>query len=158
MMVQVPASDNPGVIMHPPLLYLSGVVIGAVVNWMKPLPVSHSSFVRIIGLVVVILGIIWTNWGRLAMKAHGTNINPTKPTTTIVRSGPYRLSRNPLYLGLTIVYLGLSLAVNSWWCLLLLIPISLLMHFQVVLREERYLDRKFGETYREYQRRVRRYL
>jgi protein-S-isoprenylcysteine O-methyltransferase Ste14 len=157
-MVKAPARDSPGVTIHPPLLYLSGVVIGAVVNGMKSMPLSHSTIVRIVGLIVVILGIGWTNWGRLAMKAHGTNINPTKPTTTIITSGPYRFSRNPLYLGLTIIYLGLSLAVNSWWCLLLLIPIGLLMHFQVVVREERYLKGKFGDTYRQYQSRVRRYL
>src|SRR4051794_26544594 len=126
--------DSPGVTIHPPLFYLIGLAIGAIANGIKPLPLVHSNAVRIVGVVISVLGIVWINLGRQAMKAHGTNINPTKPTTTIITSGPYRFSRNPLYLGLTVIYFGLSLAVNTWWCLLFLLPIVLVMHFQVVLR------------------------
>ncbi len=92
------------------------------------------------------------------MVAHGTNVNPTLPTTSIVTTGPYRFTRNPLYLGLTMIYLGLTLAINTWWSLLLLVPVLFVMHFDVVLREERYLERKFGDTYRQYRAHVRRYL
>ena len=73
-------------------------------------------------------------------------------------SGPYRISRNPLYLGLTLIYLALTLAVDTWWGIALLLPLLVVLHHGVVLREERYLERKFGDTYRLYRARVRRYL
>ncbi len=92
------------------------------------------------------------------MKAAGTNINPTLPAKAIVSSGPFRFSRNPLYLSLTTIYLGLTLAVNTWWGIVVLIPLLIVMHRGVVLREERYLEQKFGQSYRQYRSRVRRYL
>ena len=85
-------------------------------------------------------------------------MDPVRPTAAIVTSGPFRFSRNPLYLALTLVYCGLSLAVNSWWGGVVLAPLLVVMHRGVVLREERYLERKFGETYRRYRSQVRRYL
>ena len=97
-------------------------------------------------------------WGRRTMEAAGTNVNPSRPAKTIVSSGPFRFSRNPLYLSLTLMYLGLTLAVNTWWGFVALIPLIIVMHAGVVLREERYLEKKFGEPYRQYRSRVRRYL
>jgi len=92
------------------------------------------------------------------MQAAGTNINPSLPATTIVSSGPFRYSRNPLYVALTLLYLGLTLAFDTWWGIVVLIPVLLVMHLGVVLREEQYLDQKFGESYRRYRSEVRRYL
>jgi protein-S-isoprenylcysteine O-methyltransferase Ste14 len=92
------------------------------------------------------------------MLAAATNINPFKPTISIVTSGPFRITRNPLYVGVTLIYCGLSLVSNTWWCFVLLVPVLLLIHFGVVTREESYLERKFGDGYREYRARVRRYL
>ena len=92
------------------------------------------------------------------MVQRGTNVNPTLPTTAIVENGPFRLTRNPLYLGLTFIYVGLSFFLNTWWSLFLLIPVWLVMHFLVVRREEAYLERKFGQSYLAYCQRVRRYL
>jgi protein-S-isoprenylcysteine O-methyltransferase Ste14 len=73
-------------------------------------------------------------------------------------SGPFRFSRNPLYLALTLLYLGLTLALNTWWGIVLLVPVLIIMHWGVILREERYLEQKFGESYRQYRSKVRRYL
>ena len=92
------------------------------------------------------------------MHAAGTNVNPALPTTATVASGPFRFSRNPLYLALTLLYLGLTLAFNTWWGIVVLVPVLIIMHHGVVLREERYLEQKFGETYRQYRSKVRRYL
>ena len=97
-------------------------------------------------------------WGRRTMAAAGTNVNPSRPAKAIVSTGPFRFSRNPLYLSLTTIYLGLTLAVNTWWGFVVLIPLLVVMHRSVVLREERYLDRKFGDSYRQYRSNVRRYL
>jgi protein-S-isoprenylcysteine O-methyltransferase Ste14 len=108
--------------------------------------------------VLVLAGVALIIAGRRAMRAAETNINPFKPTISIVTLGPFGFTRNPLYLGVTLAYVGLTLVVNTWWCILLLVPVLLLIHFGVVMREERYLDRKFGDSYREYRSRVRRYL
>ncbi len=92
------------------------------------------------------------------MQAAGTNINPYRPSTAIVTSGPFRYSRNPLYLALTLLYLGLTLAFNTWWGIVVLLPLVVVMDRGVVLGEERYLEQKFGESYRRYRSEVRRYL
>jgi len=80
------------------------------------------------------------------------------PSTAVVTSGPYRFSRNPLYIGLAIVYLGLTLTFDAWWGIVLLALVLIVMHLGVIQREERYLERKFGDGYRQYRSAVRRYL
>ena len=92
------------------------------------------------------------------MRTAGTNINPSLPALAIVQSGPFRYCRSPLYLALTLLFVGLTLAFNTWWGIVILVPLVIVMHVGVVLREERYLEQKFGETYRQYRSKVRRYL
>lgn len=96
--------------------------------------------------------------GKRAMKQAGTNINPLQPATSLVTTGPFRFSRNPLYLSLTLLFAGLSLILNSLWGLIALAPVLAILHFGVILREERYLEAKFGESYRQYRTQVRRWL
>jgi len=151
--------DRAGVIAPPPLIYLGGILIGLALNrWWRPWPIFATTAPRWSGLVLVVAGAAIIVAGRKALVAAETNVNPFKPTTAIVSSGPFRFTRNPLYLSMTIIYLGLALAANTWWSFLLLVPVLLLIHFGVVTREERYLERKFGESYRGYRLRVRRYL
>jgi len=85
-------------------------------------------------------------------------VDPSRPTTAIVTSGPFRFSRNPLYLSLTVMYFELILIANNWWGVVVAVPLLMVMHLGVVLREELYLDHKFGDTYRQYRSKVRRYL
>lgn len=152
-------ADHSGVPVHPPLFFLSALLLGVVINdRIRSSPIFHDNHWSWPGTIVVILGFVWVAAGRRAMIKHGTNVNPTQPTTKIVESGPFRITRNPLYLGLTLIYIGLSLLLNTWWSLLLLIPVWLVMHFAVVRREEAYLESKFGKTYVSYRARVRRYL
>ena len=92
------------------------------------------------------------------MHRAGTNIRPDLPTTALVTEGPFRFTRNPLYLGLTLMYAGIALLIPGTWPLLLLVPVLLVMRWGVIAREERYLERKFGEPYRAYLGRVRRWL
>jgi len=122
------------------------------------MPILGHGMTLLLGLVLLLLGLAIVIPGRRALRAAGTNVNPSLPTTVIVASGPFRFSRNPLYVGLTLLYCGLTLAFNTWWGLVLLVPILVIMHRGVVLREERYLEQKFGETYRQYCFRVGRYL
>ena len=132
---QVP--DHPGVALHPPLFYLSALAISWVLNKFAPLPLSGLGFggARLAGVVLLIFGLGIVIAGRQMMIRHGTNINPTKPTTAIIQTGPYRFSRNPLYLALTITYCGIGLLLNTWWAFLLLPIVLVAMHFLVVRRE-----------------------
>lgn len=92
------------------------------------------------------------------MVKAGTNIRPDKPALAIVTAGPFRLTRNPMYLSLCLLQLGLGLLINGLIPLLLVIPLALTLHFGVILREERYLTAKFGETYTHFQSHVRRWI
>ncbi|MGH8716274.1 MAG: methyltransferase family protein [Burkholderiales bacterium] len=150
--------DNPGVIMLPPLLYGIAFVGVLALRWFWPMPIFDNAVAFWPGLALVVLGAGIAIWGRNALRAAGTNVNPSLPTTAIVTSGPFRFSRNPLYIAITLVYIGLTLAFYTWWGIVVLVPLLILMHRGVVLREERYLDEKFGETYRQYCSKVRRYF
>lgn len=150
--------DNPGVIVRPPLLYGAAFIAALVLHWFWPLPILGHSIALWPSIALLVLALAIVIPGRGALKAVGTNVDPSLPTTAIATSGPFRLSRNPLYVGLTLFYLGLTLAFNTWWGVVLLGPILGIMHRGVVLREERYLEHKFGEHYRQYRSRVRRYL
>jgi protein-S-isoprenylcysteine O-methyltransferase Ste14 len=146
------------VIARPPLLYAGALIIALLVNLFWPLPIFGDKLGRWCGLLLAVLGAGILAWGRNALLSGGTSVDPTLPTTSIVSSGPYRFSRNPLYVGLTLIFVGLTMTMNTWWGILALIPLALVMHNGVVLREERYLEEKFGEIYRQYRSKVRRYL
>jgi len=92
------------------------------------------------------------------MRAAGTNANPAKPALLIVRGGPYRFTRNPMYLALCLVQAGIGFLLNDWITLLFVVPLALVLHFGVILPEERYLEAKFGERYLALKREVRRWI
>jgi protein-S-isoprenylcysteine O-methyltransferase Ste14 len=92
------------------------------------------------------------------MRRAGTNILPNKPTLTIVTEGPFRFTRNPLYVTNALFYTGLTLVFNTPWPLLLLAPMLLVVHWGIIRREEEYLEAKFGDAYLAYKARVRRWL
>lgn len=151
-------ADNPGVLVLPPLLYLVAFLAALGLHWVWPVPLLPNSAAIAAGIVVFAIGIALNYWGKSAMRSAGTNVNPFQPTTAIVVSGPFRFSRNPLYLGLSLDLVGLSLIFNTAWGVVLLLPVLTVMHFSVILREERYLEIKFGESYVQYCSGVRRYL
>jgi protein-S-isoprenylcysteine O-methyltransferase Ste14 len=91
-------------------------------------------------------------------RAAGTNVPTPMPTKALVTDGLYAYSRNPIYTALTLIYLGLAIAANSVWSVVFLVPILLIIRYGVIAREERYLERKFGDAYAEYQKRVRRWI
>jgi len=92
------------------------------------------------------------------MMRAGTNVDPTQPATVLVVDGPFKYTRNPLYLSLTLLYAGIAILVNSLWTMLLLPVVLVVMRKGVVDREERYLARKFGEQYLRYKASVRRWI
>jgi protein-S-isoprenylcysteine O-methyltransferase Ste14 len=151
-------TDNPGVIARPPVLYGGAFLVVLALRWFWPMPIAGPAVIPWLGLPMLAVGIGVAVWGRRALQAGATNVDPMLPTTAIVTSGPFRFSRNPLYLALTLIYFGLTLLFKTWWGLALLVPLLIVMHRGVVMREERYLMHKFGETYRQYRSKVRRYF
>jgi protein-S-isoprenylcysteine O-methyltransferase Ste14 len=151
-------ADNAGVIARPPLLYAAAFVIVLALRWFWPLPILGHAIALSAGVSLLVLGIGIAIAGRRALQAAATNVDPMRPTTAIVTSGPYRFSRNPLYVAVTLLFLGLTLVFNTLWGLVVLVPLVITMHCGVVLREERYLERKFGDVYRQYRSKVRRYF
>lgn len=150
--------DTPGVIVWPPVLYGVAAITLVALDWRVPWSLGGHPAALWAGVVLLVLGVAFNVWGSLVMRRGGTNINPALPTKALVLSGPFRLSRNPLYVAAAVMFIGLTLIVDSVWGLLILVPVLAVMHFGVILREERYLERKFGEGFRRYRARVRRYL
>jgi protein-S-isoprenylcysteine O-methyltransferase Ste14 len=152
------SSDNPKVLILPPLLYGVALAAGFLLQWLAPRPILSSSARYWAGGVLLASGVLLAVWARRVMEQAGTNVNPTLPTTALVAAGPFRFSRNPLYVALTLVYVALALLANALWVLVLIVPVLFVTHYGVVRREERYLEAKFGDAYRAYRSRVRRYL
>jgi protein-S-isoprenylcysteine O-methyltransferase Ste14 len=152
------ADDNPGVVIFPPLLFVICVVGGAIGTFSCPYRLPLSPWIRGLFGALAVGAIAFAMWGKRTMKAAGTNVRPDQPALAIVSHGPFAFSRNPLYLSLIALFTAIGLALASPAFLLLVVPLVLVLHFGVVLREERYLDAKFGDAYREYKARVRRWI
>jgi len=155
----VTTDDNPGVIAFPPFIWLVSAVISALVHFfLIRLPIMSYSACLVCGIVFLILAptLAWS--ALVAMKTAGTNVNPAKPALTIARGGPFRFTRNPMYLALCLLQVALGFFLNDWITLVFVVPLALIFHYGVILREERYLAAKFGEPYLELKREVRRWF
>jgi protein-S-isoprenylcysteine O-methyltransferase Ste14 len=150
--------DCPGVAVVPPLLYGGAFIVVLILHWLWPLRIVSPAIAFWLGLGLIILALALAAWGRRTMHASGTNISPLKPAVSLVTSGPYRFTRNPLYVAISLLFLGLTMLLNSWWGVVVLAPVLVILHWGVVRREERYLELKFGKQYADYRSRVRRYL
>lgn len=154
--------DVAGVIAPPPLIYLGFLVAGFGFGYRWPLAIIADGIPTAVraglGAVLAILGIVIAVAGFRQFRKAGTNVRPDQPTTALVTSGVYRYSRNPLYLALTLVYAGIAVAADNLWALAFLLPALVVMRYGVIAREEVYLERKFGDDYRRFKARVRRWL
>ena len=154
------APDVAGVIALPPLIFLGFLAAAAVLEAVVPLPVLAAQTLAryLAGAALAACGFVIIGMGTRRFVAAGTNIPPSLPTTALVVDGIYGRTRNPLYLGATLVYLGLSVAAGSLWAIGLVVPLLWVINIGVIAREERYLERKFGDAYRDYKARVRRWV
>lgn len=157
-----PSDRGPGVWFPPPIIFIVGFLLGALIArlW-YPAPIVPDRISRLfgtVGLVVAIVGVIIASWGILTFAKAHTAIVPIHPAERLVQSGPYRYTRNPMYTGLTLLYLGLAAIFNALWPLLFLPIVLMALKRFVVDREEAYLSRKFGAEYEAYRRRVRRWV
>ena len=150
--------DRAGVIVFPPLLFVSTFLVAFLLRFLLPTPLLPASTALLVGLVPLLAGILLLLLAFRQMIRNKTTINPSGATTTIVGDGLYAYTRNPMYLALTLIYAGGCSIANAWWGLLLLIPLLMLVQKGIIEREEAYLTRKFGEEYLRYKGRVRRWL
>ncbi|MGQ0723452.1 MAG: TolC family protein [Candidatus Eiseniibacteriota bacterium] len=149
--------DNPGVIAPPPLLFLGAVVGGVALDAFAPLP-HLSPVARWSGVVLVAGALALAALAFREFRRAGTSFETRRATTAVITTGPYARTRNPLYVALTLLTAGLGLLLDLPWTLPLLVPVLWVLHRGVILREERYLDRKFGEAYASYRARVPRWF
>ena len=149
--------DAPGVIALPPLIYLAGLAVGFGLEAILP-SADVPLPLRLLGAALIVAGILLQGSFIALFRRAGTNVDPYKPTTAIVTNGPYRITRNPGYLGFALIYTGIALVASALWPLLTLIPVLAIVDRGVIAREERYLEGKFGAEYTGYKARVRRWV
>lgn len=150
--------DHAGVVTLPPLIYAAFLLPG--IYWRRALPVSlgHEWIRDTVGWLLIAGGLLLAGWAVVTMVRSRTTFNPYRSSTAVVSSGPFRLSRNPIYLGDVLIYAGVALLFDALLAVLLLPLVLLSVHYGVIRREEAYLERKFGEGYVSYKSRVRRWL
>ncbi len=153
---QVP--DRADVIAFPPLLFGSTLAVCVLLRFLFPTPFLSNETALLIGSALVLIGLPMLLLAFRQMIRNKTTIHPSGTTTTIVRNGLYAYTRNPMYVALTLLYIGVCVMVNAYWGLLLLIPLLITVQKGIIEREERYLARKFGEEYLRYKAQVRRWL
>ncbi|WP_335622095.1 isoprenylcysteine carboxylmethyltransferase family protein [Bradyrhizobium icense] len=152
-------ADTANVIVRPPIAWALAVLAGFALNWLMPLPFLPAALpAGWLGAIVFALALALFGWAISTMTRAGSNVPTNLPTTTIVDTGPYRFTRNPIYLGMVLGLIGLAIAFNNFWLLMTLAPFALVIRHGVIAREEAYLERKFGDVYRRYCARVRRWL
>jgi protein-S-isoprenylcysteine O-methyltransferase Ste14 len=153
--------DTAGVIAPPPLIALAALLLGLALDWLMPaflLTVLLTLDVRIVlGVLLAAVGGALAIVGRNTFVRNRTAVNPYRASSALVVSGIYDYVRNPMYVGLAFLLAGLGIGFASDWTLVMLVVAALVIHFGVVKREERYLEAKFGDAYRQYRARVSRY-
>lgn len=153
----MPEAANLG-IARPPLVYLGSIALGVILHFAWPISLLPRGVSPLFGALVVLLAIGLFLFAVRTFRAAGTPVPGNRPTTTIVRTGPYRFSRNPIYLAFSLLQLGIALWVNSLWLVVTLLPALALMSLVVIPKEERYLEARFPSEYSRYKASVRRWL
>ena len=152
-------ADTAQVVIRPPLAWGLAILAGLALNWLVPLHFLPADLrAGWLGAMVFVLALALFTWAVVTITRAGSNVPTNRPTTTIVESGPYRFTRNPIYVAMFLALIGLAVAFDSLWPFITLVLFALVIRYGVVAREEAYLERKFGDVYRGYRSRVRRWL
>jgi len=149
---------GPGLRFPPPLLIIATTGPGYLIDQVKPLPILESDFIWLSGTALIVAALLLALVALFHFLELKTHVEPWHPTTTIIKHGVYRFSRNPIYLAFCIASTGAGLVLNSWWMLMAVPPLVLMLQQLVIKREEAYLEVKFGEVYLDYKRQVRRWF
>ena len=150
--------DNPGVRVPPPALYALAVLVGYFLNHRWPLLIGGGASVQALAWLLVGVWLALTVSSIGNFRRSRTSIVPIRPAMTLVIAGPYRFTRNPMYVGLAVLTVALGLFLDSWWPIVLLVPVLFVVRVFVIAPEERYLERRFGADFVAYTQRVRRWL
>ena len=152
-------TDNSNAVVHPPIAWALAFVAGVGLDWLYPMPFVPTTVPTAwVGGAIFALGFALAIWAIVTIRMAGTRVETNKPTTTIVSSGPYSFTRNPIYIGMFLGQSGLAVGFNSLWLLATLVPFYFVIRYGVIAREEAYLERKFSNVYLGYKSRVRRWL
>lgn len=150
--------ETAGVIAPPPLIALAHLLVGLGLDALWPAPFLTTAARVVIAALLIVPGLALALRCVLLMRRAGTAVEPWRPSTALVTTGPYRRTRNPIYLAMVIVFLGLAFAIDSLWLVALTALLALVLDRGVIAREERYLKSRFGDAYRDYRAGTRRWL
>ncbi len=160
--MRLDGEDSPDIRILPPLIYIAAFGVGGLIDrlWPWAFFVDDASvgIGRALGGLLVLLGLLLDLWAFGLFRRAGTSPLPFRPASAIVASGPYRFTRNPMYLGMTATIFGVGLALGRVWIALAALFAALVIDRYAIAREERYLERAFGASYLDYKRRVRRWI
>jgi protein-S-isoprenylcysteine O-methyltransferase Ste14 len=152
-------TDTSNAVVRPPVAWILALAAGVAADRLHPLRFVPASVPAAwVGGIIFAIAFALAIWAIVTIRKAGTQVETYKPTTAIVENGPYRLTRNPIYLGMVLGLIGLAIAFDSLWILAALVLFYLVIHYGVIAREEAYLERKFGDVYLGYKSRVRRWL
>lgn len=157
-MNQAEKKDVAGVIAPPPLIFLAGIVVGLGLEGILRADMGLDRTSLVIGLLVIAVSVVIAVWARRQFVKGGTSLRVEVPSEAILTTGPFRFSRNPLYVSLALLQIGIGIAADMAWIIVLVIPVLAVIRYGVIAREERYLERKFGEEYLRYKNSVRRWV
>jgi len=150
---------GPGVRLPPPVVFLTGLAIGCLVQRWFPLAIAPGGLLpRLLGALLVLLAGMLALWAFRAFRRAHTTVRPDCAASTLMTRGPFRFTRNPLYLSLALLQAGLALLADALWPALMLLPVLLVIRYYVIAREERHLRSRFGAEYQAYCRTVRRWF
>jgi protein-S-isoprenylcysteine O-methyltransferase Ste14 len=151
-------SDAPNVKIIPSLVYLAGIVIGFIATIWMPTKVVPNSVAWTVGGILIFCGAVLAGSAISKFKDVGTTVRPDRAASTLVIAGPYKVTRNPMYFGLAFVYLGVAVACQSVWALILLPVVLIVIQRGAIEPEEAFLEKRFGANYISYKEKVRRWL
>ena len=157
---EIQGNDQANVAVFPPLPFVLAVVVGVVAHLLwEPFRFFPEFWIgHAAGWPIIVAGVVLIAWAQRTMAGAGESSNVYKPNSAIVSTGPFSFTRNPMYLAMTLLYAGIAFVVNTVWPVVLLPAVLILIQYGVISREERYLESKFGDVYRQYRARVRRWL
>lgn len=150
--------DAPGILLPPPLTYLVALIAGLILDKRSHLPFLPRGVARALGWPLLFGGVLLNGWFYFTMRRADTSIDPREPVSKLTTDGPFRYTRNPAYLSMTMVYAGTASIRNASWAILLLPAVLFVIQRDQIGREERYLERVFGEEYLQYKSKVRRWV
>jgi protein-S-isoprenylcysteine O-methyltransferase Ste14 len=150
--------DKPGIRVPPPPVYLLALLLGLLLDRRAHVPFLPRGVARMLGWPLVGGGAALVAWFVRTMRSVDTTIRIDKPVSSLVQDGPFRYTRNPGYVALAMIYAGVAVLRNALWAILLLPLVLYVIQREVIEREERYLERTFGEEYLDYKTRVRRWV